>query len=200
MNQFVTRQSKHSKRCAQVCTAVLCCVFLFGGYTAAYAAGFTILNVKTKLVDKVYRLSARLDYELSTQLYEALQNGLPITIDLDIEILRPRPFYLWSETIAKLKQQNRLQYHALSNQYVVKNLNTGVQTHYQTVDAAIASLERVEGLPILDQSLLDKNQHYIVRLHTGVDIESLPVPLRLFAYISSGWRLSSGWFSRPLTL
>lgn len=171
---------------------------LFAMSSVVQAQGFSVLSVDTEVVKHVYRLSARFDYQLSLQVHEALKNGIPIILQLDIEILRPRRYYLWAEEIASLKQRYRLQYHALSRQYLVTNLNSGVRSYYQAVSTAVSSLQNLVDLPILDGSLLDPEQNYIVRLRTGIDIDALPVPLRLFAYFSFAWRLTSDWFSQPL--
>ena len=168
------------------------------GVAVAEESGFTVIDASTELANKVYRLTASFNYDLSVPVKEALSNGLPIVLELDIEILRPRRFYLWAEDVAALKQQYRIQFHALSKQYLVKNLNSGEQNYFQTLHSALSSLEYVRDLPIIDQSLLNPNEKYLVRLRAGIDLDALPVPLRLFAYFSPSWHLSSDWYSWSL--
>ncbi len=169
------------------------------GFTAAaaHAQGIQIHNVETRLVNNVYWLNADIDFDFSKKALEALKNGVPITIELDIEVSRHRD-YLWDETIATLEQRYQLQYHALTKQYLLKNLNsTSIQSH-SSLQSALAALGKIINFPLLDKNLLDEHQHYSARMRASVDVEALPVPLRLLAYISSGWRLSSEWYEWSL--
>lgn len=164
---------------------------------AAHAQGIEIHNVETRLVNNVYWLNADIDFDFSNKTLEALKNGVPITIELNIEISRHRD-YLWDETIATLEQRYQLQYHALTKQYLLKNLNsTSIQSH-TSLRTALAALGKIINFPLLDKNLLNEHQQYSARMRASVDVEALPVPLRLLAYISSGWRLSSEWYEWSL--
>ena len=46
--------------------------------------------------------------------------------------------------------------------------------------------------------VLEPDEQYRVRLRASLERESLPTPLRLLAYFSSSWRLSSDWTTWPL--
>lgn len=156
-------------------------------------AEFSIDYAQTRLVDDVYLLDANFSYGLTEVVLEALQNGVPLTLVLTILVERER-WYLWDETIATLKQRYQLKYYAFSQQYVVKNLNTGIQDLFFTLHAALQELEHLKSFPLIDKQLIQPNQEYQVYLQTHLDIESLPVPLRPIAYLSSQWRLSSRWY------
>ena len=183
-------------------TLFLACFFYFG---IAWAAdppedpkgGFAVRSAETALVDKVYRLNTRLDYHLSEDALGALQKGIPLTIALDIEVLRQRA-YLWAEQIAAIEQRYQLSYHALTQQYLARNLNTGVLTSFATLKKALDHLSTIENFPMLDAQLLLPDEKYSARLRARLDLETLPVPIRVLAYISSGWRLSSEWYAWSL--
>lgn len=160
-------------------------------------AAITVRQAQTRLVDGVYRLDASIDYRFSTAVREALKNGVPLTVVIQIEVRRPR-WWWWDEVVASLSQFYLLQYHALSRQYLLTSLNTGVQQNFATLGAALTALGTLRDVPILDSKLLDANEHYRVRLRAQLDIESLPSPLRPLAYISSDWRLQSDWYVWPL--
>jgi hypothetical protein len=164
----------------------------------ASAAGFFVVNARSELVDGVYRLNANVSYQLSDDVAQAVANGIPIAVELEIEIQRPRAYYLWSESIASLQQRYRLQYHALSQRFTVTNLNSGAQDYYATLDEALARLGAVVDLPMIDQSLLVPGEKYIARLRIDMDYDVLPVPLRYYAFALPEWRLYSDWYSFPL--
>ena len=162
-----------------------------------WADGFTIRSVETSLVEKVYNVSAQIDYQFSDVAIEALQNGVPLLVLIDIKVDRERSWWL-DKNIAQLQQGYLLLYHALTEKYIVNNLNSGAQENYDSLNAALSALGRLEALPILDANLVNKNNRIIVRLHTYLDLEALPAPMRPLAYISSQWRLESDWYEWPL--
>jgi hypothetical protein len=178
---------------------VVCLCLLTGIAPAAAAASqqFSVRNAKTELVDDVYRLDAELEYAFSKPALLALGNGVTLTLVLDIEVYRPRR-YMWDEEVATLEQRYELQYLALGDQYLMRNLNSGSQFVYPTLSAALASIETIEHLPIIDLHLLDPKERYMVRVRSRLDIDALPVPLQMKAYVSSDWWLSSGWYSWDL--
>lgn len=175
-------------------------VFVLGalsiGYFSGrvYAAEFSIVSAQTTLKEKVYYLNAQINYEFNEKMLEVLHKGVPITIELNIELTRSRD-YIWDETVASLVQKYQLEYHALTKQHITTNLNSGLQYSFPSLDTAISVLGIIIDLPILDKSLLIPDETYTVNLRVQHDIDELPVPLRLRAYVSSGWRISSEWYS-----
>ncbi|MBI3562419.1 MAG: DUF4390 domain-containing protein [Gammaproteobacteria bacterium] len=172
-------------------------VLLLLSCPATWANGFTIRSVDTRLADKVYQLNAEINYQLSGRVIEALQNGVPIVIMLDIKVEKHRSWWL-NKTVAELKQGYMLLYHALSAKYILNNLNSGVQQDFSHIEDAIDNLEHVDNLPIIDAKLVDAKAHYAVKIRTYLDLDSLPAPVRPLAYLSPNWRLESDWYQWPL--
>jgi hypothetical protein len=180
------------------CSGLL--ALLFAGFVVPVnAAGplFTVHDAKTELVGDVYRLDAELELKLTPEALKALDSGVTLTIVLDIEVYSPSR-YLWDDVLATLEQRYEIQYHTLSDQYLLRSLNSGSQFVYPTLDDALATLGKIEKLPILDAHLLEPEEHYKVRVRSRLDLGSLPVPMQLKAYVSSEWYLSSGWYSWDL--
>lgn len=163
----------------------------------AQAQQFTVQDAKTTLVDSVYRLDADLVYEFSPTIFDAMENGVVMTLVLDIEVFRPRR-YFWDDVIAELEQRYEVQYFAISDQYILRNLNSGTQFIFPSLASAIDSMSRIRNLPIIDAALLAEGEHYMVRVRSRLDFGSLPVPLQLRAYVSRDWWLGSGWYSWDL--
>lgn len=164
---------------------------------SALAAGFQVIGADTRLAKGVYHLDARIEYDFSEATLDALRNGVPLTIQLQMEVLRRRD-WVWDETVASLQQRFRLEYHALARQYLVTNLNSGELHSFPTQGTALEHLGRINGFPLLDKSLLQDGERYYARLRARLDIEALPAPLRLTAYLSRHWRLTSEWYVWPL--
>ena len=145
----------------------------------------------------MYLLDANIDYQFSSSTLEALRNGVPLIVLLDIKVDQERSWWL-NKSIAELQQGYLLLYHALTEKYIVNNLNSGAQDNYDQLSTALTALGKVKDLPILDAQLATKGHRYIVHLRTHLDLESLPAPMRPLAYISSSWRLESDWYEWPL--
>lgn len=169
----------------------------FAGLATADAPQFRVIKARTVLVDQVYRLDAKLGYRFSAEALDALKNGVPLALVLDIEVYQPRR-YLWENVLADLKQRYQIQYHALSEKYLLRNQNSGAQATFTNLDDALAWLGDVGEIPIIDAHLLEPGERYMVRVRSRLDIDKLPVPLRLEAYVSSAWWLTSGWYSWDL--
>lgn len=154
---------------------------------------FEVRSASAELDSGVYYLNARLEYRLSADAREALQSGLPLMIRIEIEILHRRPFWVDTET-ARLEQLYQVDYHAITERYIVRNLNSGEVETYATLFSALGVLGRIDKLPLIDASLLDPDNQYDVRLRTVLDTERLPGPLRLLAFWRRDWSLASEWY------
>lgn len=163
-----------------------------------HAAEFFITGVSTRLHDNVYLLDARVDYRFSDEALAALDNGVPLTLRLSIEIQRKREWWL-DATVANLEQRYRLQFHPLSHQFLLQNLNSGAFYAFQTLSAALESMGTLSDFPLVDAQLIMEDEVYEVLLQASLDIESLPSPLRPLAYITPAWRLNSDWYTWSLT-
>jgi hypothetical protein len=163
----------------------------------AWAAGFRVLSADTRLENGIYLLSARIVYRLGDTPQEALENGVPLTIELEMEVIRNRE-WLWDETIAELEQKFRLEYHTLSRQYLITNLNSGQVNSFPSLATATQFLGRIDDFPLLDASLLESGESYYGQLRVNLDIDDLPVPLQVATYLFGDWQLSSEWYAWPL--
>jgi len=162
------------------------------------AAEFTIRDARTHLVDGVYKLEADIHYQFSDPVHEALANGVPITISLQIVVEQQRD-YLWNRTVTSFQQQSSIQYHALSGQYIIRNLGNGRQQSFRSLNSALLTLGEVHELPLLEEALVkNTNAVHQVRVRSEIDINALPAPLRPVAWLSYEWKLISDWFVCPL--
>jgi hypothetical protein len=96
-----------------------------------------------------------------------------------------------------LTQRRQLEYHALSRSYLVKNLNAGTQSNYRRLEDALLAAGTIQNLVLTDEPL-QPGRSYIVRIRGNLDVESLPTPVRLLAYVSSAWDMQSEWYAWQL--
>ena len=168
-------------------------LILVVGVALAQEGLFEIRSASSRLYNGVYFVNARVDYGLSEEALEALQSGVALPIQLRIRLTKVRRFWLDGE-IATLEQGYQLSYQPLSERYVVANLNSGEQDSFATLFSALNTMGRVVDLPVVDASILDPEVNYEIGMRVVLDQNTLPGPLRLLAFWSSGFRLESEWY------
>ena len=197
-NTQMRRERRHRQLFNILATLLLAWSVLVATATWADGGVFVVEQAGTRLEEGVYRLDARISYQFSDAVREALQNGVPLTVEIQIEVYRGRWYWL-NEDVAELSQFYLLQFHALSRQYLLTSLNSGAQRSFSSLYSALEVMGRMQDVPILDNKLLKPNTRYQARLRVRLDIESLPSPLRPVAYLSDEWRLVSEWYEWSLS-
>jgi hypothetical protein len=152
-----------------------------------------IRSASADLVDGVYRVEARLQYVLSDNALDALDSGVPINVELELQVIKARRFWL-DDVTAELEVNYQLLFNALSRRYVVRNLNTGEQDSFATLYSALNNLGRITSLPVIDAALLEDDGTYRIRMRAIVDVKDFPAALRLIAFWRDDWRLTSDWY------
>ncbi len=184
--------------------AVLPLVFLIGvGLSGLYPvpavadSGSIVRYARVKTVGDLYVLNASINLVLTDAARNALLSGVPLVFELEMAIVRPRKWWP-DEQVADMDQKFRLSYHALSRQFLVQNLNTGIQETYSRLVDALERIGELKDFPLIDATLLDPGRHYILELRVRLDIERLPFPLMVQGYLSRDWRIDSGWYRIPI--
>ena len=157
------------------------------------AGYFEVRSASTRQIGGVHTLDARLQLVLSSEALEALSSGVPLTIELQLEVIRTRRF-VWDDAEAKLALRYELEYRPLSQRYLVRNLNSGDQDSFATLYSALNNLGRVQGLPVIDDALLEYGKNYRIRLRAMLNTQQYPAPLRLLFFWRDEWQLQSEWF------
>jgi hypothetical protein len=161
---------------------------------AQSAQRFEIRSAYIEPAAGVYQLNATLVFELPDGAREAVREGAPLTLDLEIVVHRSRRFWL-DETVANLEQHYELVYHALSERFLLRNLNSGEQTSFATLDAALDSLRVIANLPILDQSLVVPDARHEISLRAHLDVRTMPDALRFIVFWANDWRQTTEWYT-----
>jgi hypothetical protein len=157
------------------------------------AGYFDVRSASTTMVDGVHQLDARLQLVLSDDALDALNSGVALRIETDLDVIRVRRF-LPDAVEAELIWQYELEYRPLSQRYIVRNVNSGLQDSYATLYSALNNLGRIQGLPVIDDSLLDSGSRYRVRLRAALSTRQYPAPLRIILFWRDEWQLKSDWF------
>ena len=161
------------------------------------AGYFEVRSASTELVGGVHMLDARLQLVLSSEALNALNSGVPLTIEAQMQFIRSRRFYL-DAVDAELAFRFELEYRPISQRYIVRNVNTGNQDSFATLYSALNNLGRIQRLPVVDESLLIPGRDYRVRLRALLATEQYSAPLRLLFFWRDEWQLKSEWYEWKL--
>lgn len=160
-------------------------------------SGVKITSLDHKLVDGVYLMNVDLEFVLSEEMLEALNRGVPLVYLLSLRVLKPR--FGWLNRIFKTQSFNKhiysvekryeLRYHALSRQYLVTDLEASEQISFYTLRSAFEYLGTIRDLPLLNETIMNISDQLYAQVKVKLDIDSLPVPLKVRAYTRKSWRL-----------
>ncbi len=135
---------------------------------------------------------------MSKEQEQMLLNGIPLTFVYDIRLEEKR---FWGGNNYTKEIRYLLFYHGLSKQFVVRDLATKKQYSYPTLSLALLFISTP---PAIEFEVKDAQgfhlDHYEGRAKLWLDIEALPTPLRIPAYLSSNWWLNSSWFKWELSI
>lgn len=160
---------------------------------AADESRFEVRSAYLEPVEGVMQLNATMELGLSTTAQEALRDGVPVTLTLESQLRRKRRF-LPDATVAELEQRWRLQYHALSDRWLVTHLNTGQQTSWTTQASALEHLARPRGVPIIDAPLLQRDATYEASLRATAEVGGVPDSLKLLMFWVQ-WKRTTDWYT-----
>ncbi len=161
------------------------------------AGSFVVQSARLALRGGVYHLDARFKLPIDTAVEHGLSAGVPLALEVDLEIKRERRF-LPDSTVAELTQRYQLQFNAVSARYILRNLNSGQQESLPTVGAALEELSTVQDLPVLDQSLIATPGTYEASVRAKLDYGTVPLTLRILMFWVDDWHRESDWYTWTL--
>jgi hypothetical protein len=175
-------------------------LLLVGWAAGAYADALDgVLEVRSAYVNidnGVFLLHARVDYPVNPAIRDALRDGITLTFELDARVERERR--LWFDaTIEDLTLRREVMYHAVTDRYVVRDVKTGQQENFPTLDEAVTYLGRVDSWPILVERQLTPG-NYLISVRAGVRRGRLPASLRALFFWTDDFRRVSEWYSWSL--
>ena len=154
---------------------------------------FEVRTASSELIDGVYYVNSLIDLRMSREATEALDSGVPLVVRIEIDLIRVRRFWIDDEEY-DVDQRFVLEHHALTERYIVRNLNRGDQASFATLTAALSNLGRIERLPLIDATLLEPGRSYDARIRVELDMDEFSGPLRLLTFWRREFSLSSEWF------
>src|SRR5574340_100 len=164
--------------------------------SAIAAPNSSVRQAEIRATAHGYVLDAGIDIVLNPTLEDALSKGINLHFLLELELSRPRNWWL-DEDIAEPVRRQRIYYHLLLRRYVVE-IGYTTQTA-ASLGEALALLGRVDGWQVLDRGALKTGKRYDARLRLRLDTDQLPRPLSIGAVTSDQWDLVTPWYEWSFT-
>lgn len=164
------------------------------------AEGVEFRRVELSLSDNGYiLLDAEISYDLNATVSEALENGVPLTFEIHVQMRRVKA-WIWESDVAERRLRTVLRYRPLSGLYELRNLLGDEKIAFATRDAALRALGKIVAMPVVRRDSLDLDEEYLVRIDARLDVAALPLPMRPMAYLDRDWSIEGEpweWRLRP---
>ena len=168
------------------------CLFVafLSSVLAASAEGISIRSASLEPSEDGWQLQADFDVQFSQRLEEAVNRGVPLYFIVELEISRPRWYWL-DEKPVQLSQTYKISYTPLLRQY---RLSVGnLYQNFTRLDEVTRVLSRVRGWHVADRGVFQKDVTYQAALRMRLDTAQLPKPFQVNAIASRDWTLTSDW-------
>jgi len=166
----------------------------------ANADNFTVKSAQAKLDDRLLYVSARFDLPVNPRIEEALSKGIPIDVVIDVNMVKHR--WWWrNRVITDHNLRRRIQFHALSRQYLVSDLRVHDQPiSFSTLTQALTHVGTLDDYKVFltAKKEIEPGARYLLELRARLDIETLPMLMRPLAYATPSWRRNTGWTEWPI--
>ncbi|MDH5226774.1 MAG: DUF4390 domain-containing protein [Gammaproteobacteria bacterium] len=159
---------------------------------AADDSRLTIREATATIDEGVYELDVKLDLVLPEAARKAVESGVTLRLTYEVTVNRVRR-YMPDAGVAALEQRYEVSYHALSQRYLVKNLNTGEQQDYGLLQSALDRICELRGLPVLDTALVSDGPVYEGRIRAVLGMNTAPDVFGWLLFWTDDWSAESEW-------
>ena len=134
-------------------------------------------------------ISADIDYHLPDVALKALDEGIPLSFRFVFTIARLLPLGLrW--TLHEEERNIQIRHLPLAQSYQVKDLGSGAVQSFTSLSQVMETLAHIRNW-VIDLSTIPSDQPAEASLAFRFDIEALPLPLRIQAYVAPEWHMQN---------
>lgn len=140
-------------------------------------------------------LSQNYDIQMADEPVNALKSGIVFYFVFDVTLDEDDS---WFATSYPLQRERILRYDHISRQFIVEDPVTLIQQGFINVDAALEVLGHIEHMAIANVNLLKPAAKPVLTSRLRLNLDKLPVSLRLSTLLDRRWRLESeAWSCQP---
>ncbi|BCF86967.1 MULTISPECIES: DUF4390 domain-containing protein [Paraburkholderia] len=137
-----------------------------------------------------WSLDARFEFELNSNLEDAVNKGIPVYFTTDFELSRPR-WYWFDEQPVSVSQSIRLSFQPLTREYRVST--GGLQLGFASLNEALSVIKHVTSWHVIDRNQVHAGETYTASVRMQLDIALMPKPFQIDAVNNRDWNLASDW-------
>ncbi|MBN3752974.1 DUF4390 domain-containing protein [Paraburkholderia sp. Tr-20389] len=137
-----------------------------------------------------WSLDARFEFELNSNLEDAVNKGIPLYFTTDFELSRPR-WYWFDEQPVSVSQSIRLSFQPLTREYRVST--GGLQLGFGSLNEALAVIKHVTSWHVIDRNQVHVGETYNASVRMQLDVALMPKPFQIDAVNNRDWNLASDW-------
>jgi Domain of unknown function (DUF4390) len=145
----------------------------------------------------VFELNARATYPLNDDIRTALTDGVTVNIELQTVVNRQRRFW-FDNTLVDVTLRRELSWHAVSERYILREVGSGTQQVFMTLDQALVAGGEVDDWPVVVEPQLDPDSSYTISVRAGLRRGRMSDALRALIFWSDSWNRSSEWYTWTL--
>lgn len=179
-------------------------VLLFILLACFSAPSFAQLDITDMVIEpannKLYtRAQAKL--KLNPDINDAINNGIKVYINYEVKLREENTYILADATLHTWVLPFSIQFHSLSNQYLVSIINSERVSHHLTIKEALDYIASQLDVTIpLEDFSLDKKEQYYLSNQVIIDKDKLPNLLKIYASINPTWSVSGDKKEWPLPI
>ncbi len=177
------------------------------GSVQAQPVSDLVSPVRFERVGDSILMSTAVNFSLPEAVEDALLKGIAIIFVAEVDIVRER-WYWTNKRVASVERHTRLAYQPLTRRWRL-NISSGalmatglalsLNQNFDTLEDALAALQRLHRWKIAEATELDLDRPYLVEFRFHLDMAQLPRPLQIGALGQSDWNVSVA-LSQPLVL
>jgi hypothetical protein len=177
--------------------ACFACVWMVFASPGAWATEITQLRMERS--DEGVYLSATVKFDLSPVVEDALLKGIPMFFVAEADIYRGR-WYWYDKRVTTATRTARLAYQPLTRRWrlnvlpgaiSVTGLRAAFSQNYDTLDEAIASIQRFSRWRIADASEVDADVRHNLDFRFRLDLSQLPRPFQIGIAGQKDWAIAA---------
>jgi len=184
LQRIAPRSGASCRRAPRWYPLLLALALLLVPLAGAQAQGVELSQLQLRRVDGGLTLDYNARLNLTPQIEEALQRGVPLYFTAQAQLLRSR-WYWRDERVARIARSWRLSYQPLTASWRISL--GGLSQVYATLSEALAPLSRVSGWRLADAGTLEPGERYQVEFSFQLDNSQLPRPMQID--LGGDWKL-----------
>lgn len=154
--------------------------------------GIKVVEVSSYEDERNYYMDAKIETHLPEYLKQAVYNGIPLPLLLQIEVKESNGWW-FDRSLVTIERRFLLHYLPLYDAIRLDNVSTGSSNHHSSLETALRKVGSFNKFPILDKEHFSTENGIYARIRLKVDVSALPKPLRADSLLGGSWNISSEW-------